>query len=73
MVTWNLPEIARLMAARGIPTRKALGAAAGLSMPTAYNVTASGPLSRLDVPTFEALVRVLKPDSPWDLLTYSAD
>jgi len=73
MVTWNLSEIARLMAARSYPTRASVGEAAGLSLPTMYNITASGPLSRLDIPTFQALVRVLKPASPWDLLTYTPD
>lgn len=72
MIRWNLDEIARQMARNGIANRKQLGEVAGLSMPTAYNIAGSGPLTRIDVPTLEALARAFK-CKPWSLLEYTPD
>lgn len=72
MIRWDLDEIARLMDKHGIRNRKHLGELAGLSLPTTYNVTASGPLTRIDVPTLEGLANALKCE-PWALLVYEPD
>lgn len=72
MIRWDLAEIDRLMAERGIPNRKRLGELAELSLPTTYNISNSGALTRIDVPTLEALARVLK-CSPLELLDYTPD
>lgn len=73
MIQWNLAEIARLMAKRGIRNRKHLSEVVDISMPTAYAVMQGGVMQRIDVPTLEALTRALRPASPWALLEYIPD
>lgn len=69
MIRWDLEAIDAAMAAKGIANRRQLGAAAELSLPTTYAIAKSGPLTRIDVPTLEALARTLGVH-PLDLLRY---
>jgi DNA-binding Xre family transcriptional regulator len=69
MILYNLEAIEKGMARKGIANRKQLGAVAGLSLPTAYAIAKSGPLTRIDVPTLEAIARALDVN-PLTLLRY---
>lgn len=72
---WNLKEIDRLMAEQGIPTQQELNRRAGLSRLTMHNISRSGSLGRIDVPTMEALARVLhlRGEARWRLFTVTDD
>ena len=71
MIRWDLERIDALMRKQGIPNRRQLGELAGLSLPTTYNISNSGSLTRVDVPTLEALASALGvKDEPLTLLCY---
>lgn len=72
-IFWNLKAINRLMAERGIATQQELNRRAKLSRLTMHNISRSGRLTRLDIPTIEALTRALGLSDPWSLLTYTPD
>lgn len=71
-IFWNVKEIARLMGEHELRTQQQVNEAAGLSRLTMYNILRAGPLTRIDVPTLEALARTFH-CSPWALLEYFPD
>lgn len=69
MIFWDMEAIERGMRRKGIPNRRQLGERAGLSLPTTYAIAKAGRLTRLDIPTLEAIAEVLDVN-PLSLLRY---
>lgn len=71
-IFWDLPKIHRRMRDLGISSQQELNRVADLSRLTMHNITRSGPLTRIDVPTLEKLAKALDV-KPLDLLRYEPD
>ena len=66
MIRWN---VAKHMERKGWTTAYQLAKGAGISQPTAANVLAGEPLSRIDVEALEKLARAFRV-KPWALLEW---